>query len=56
MKVKEEVKYFGKEWADMRLALKSFLKTGEQDDLHTFRVQVKKLSGFLILMDSSGNK
>jgi len=40
----------------MRSALKSFLKTGGQDNLHTFRVQVKKLRAFLILMDSSGNK
>jgi CHAD domain-containing protein len=56
MKKKEEKEYFNKEWKEMKAAVKAYLETGSQDDLHTFRVQVKKLRAFLILMDSAGGK
>lgn len=36
----------------MVTSLKSFLKKEEQEDLHRFRVQVKKLRAFIILSDS----
>lgn len=51
MTKKEEKKYFGKEWRKMKAGLKSFLKEGEQEDLHRFRIQVKKLRAFLILLE-----
>lgn len=56
MKKKEEKEYFNTEWKEMKAALKVYLETGEQDDLHKFRVQVKKLRAMLILADSAGNK
>lgn len=40
----------------MKSALRSYLEGGEQDHLHKFRVQVKKLRAMLILADSAGNK
>jgi len=53
MKKTAERKYFDKEWSSMRAYMKSFLKKGKQEDLHQFRVQVKKLRAFLILSDSA---
>ena len=52
MKSKEQVKYFEKEWDDMKSYLKSFLKNSDQEDLHRFRVQVKKIRSFITLADS----
>lgn len=52
MKKKEELKHFDKEWKSMKARLKSYLKDGQQEDLHHFRVQVKKLRAFLTLADS----
>lgn len=53
MKKKEERKYFEKEWKEMQTSLKSYLKKEQQEDLHKFRVQVKKLRAFLILSGST---
>ena len=53
MKKKNGVKYFEKEWEDMNAHLKSYLKNEEQEDLHRFRVKIKKLEAFLILFDSA---
>jgi CHAD domain-containing protein len=53
MKKREERKYFDKEWKGMQDSLKAFLKKECQEDLHRFRVQVKKLRAFLILADST---
>ncbi|WP_121809504.1 CHAD domain-containing protein [Mucilaginibacter kameinonensis] len=52
MKLKEELLYFKDEWTNLRSHLKAFDKKGKQEDLHRFRVQVKKLRAFLILADS----
>ncbi|WP_461451382.1 CHAD domain-containing protein [Mucilaginibacter sp.] len=52
MKSKEQIKYFDEEWDDMESYLKSFLKNGDQEDLHRFRVQVKKINSFIFLADS----
>jgi CHAD domain-containing protein len=52
MNKKQERAYFDKEWNDMKASLKSYLKKEQQEDLHRFRVQVKKLRAFLILSDS----
>lgn len=35
----------------MRFHLQSFLKSEDQEELHRFRIQVKKISAFLMLMD-----
>ena len=53
MKKKNGVKYFEQEWKGMTAHLKSYLKTEEQEDLHQFRVKIKKLRAFLILLDST---
>jgi CHAD domain-containing protein len=53
MKKAEEIKYFDKEWKDMKASLESFLLEGIQENLHRFRVQVKKLTAFIILADSA---
>ncbi|MDR6945116.1 CHAD domain-containing protein [Mucilaginibacter pocheonensis] len=55
MKKKEERKYFDKEWKEMKTSLESYLKREQQEDLHKFRVQVKKIRAFLILSDSAGH-
>ena len=52
MKIKQQAKYFDKQWDEMKSALKIFLKDGDHEDLHTFRVQVKKLRSFIVLADS----
>jgi CHAD domain-containing protein len=56
MKKREEKKYFDKEWGQMKSSLLAFLKKEDQEDLHRFRVQVKKLRAFLILSDSTGHQ
>jgi CHAD domain-containing protein len=56
MKKREEKKYFDKEWAQMKSSLLAFFKKEDQEDLHRFRVQVKKLRAFLILSDSTGHQ
>jgi CHAD domain-containing protein len=53
MNKKQERDYFDKEWNDMKTSLKSYLKKEQQEDLHRFRVQVKKLRAFIILADSA---
>ncbi|MDP9080760.1 MAG: CHAD domain-containing protein [Bacteroidota bacterium] len=53
MKKKTAVKYFDREWKGMKSCLKSYLKKGEQEELHKFRVQVKKLQALLILSDQT---
>lgn len=55
MTKKEGKKYFEKQWTEMKSGLKSFLKEENQEDLHRFRVQVKKLRAFLILLDSAAD-
>jgi CHAD domain-containing protein len=55
MKKKEESKHLGKEWEEMSIHLNSFLETGDQEELHRFRVQVKKIRAMLSLIeDASG--
>ena len=53
MKQGEEKIYFEKEWAAMERALDSFLKTQSEDDLHDFRVQVKKIFALLLMLGSN---
>ena len=53
MKPGEEIIYFEKEWQAMTTAFDSFLKTQNQDDLHDYRVQVKKIYALLLLLGSN---
>lgn len=52
MKKKEEKAYFNDQWNEMVIHLKAFIKTGDQEKLHLFRVQVKKLRAMLELLDT----
>src|SRR5579863_7520959 len=56
MKKKEESKYLDKEWVAMETHLKNFLKTGDQEELHKFRVQIKKLRAMFILFGDTSNQ
>ena len=56
MKKKEEKLYFNGQWKDMADHLRAFIKTGDQEELHLFRVQVKKLRAMLELLDSDSAK
>ena len=56
MKKKEEAKYLDKEWMQMGVHLENFLKTGDQEELHKFRVQIKKLRAMLILFGDTSNE
>lgn len=51
MKKSESIKYFDKVWKQMELHLTHFLETGSQENLHNFRVQIKKLKAMIILME-----
>ncbi|SEO91308.1 CHAD domain-containing protein [Mucilaginibacter gossypiicola] len=53
MKKETERKYVMKIWRSMKRHLRSFIKNGEQEDLHHFRTGVKKLRALLILADSA---
>ncbi len=52
MKTKKERKYLKKYWKGIFANIKSFIKTHNQEDLHQFRVNVKKLKSLLVLFQS----
>lgn len=56
MKKKEEAKFLDREWKLMNDHLKGFLETGNQEDLHKFRVQIKKLRAMLSLFESTSRR
>ncbi|TWI96681.1 CHAD domain-containing protein [Mucilaginibacter frigoritolerans] len=56
MKKKEEIKYLDKEWEEMDASLKLFLETGDQEALHKFRVQIKKIKAILSLIEGSSDE
>lgn len=56
MKVKTEERYLDKEWIEMGARMKAFLESGDQEQLHKFRVQVKKLRAMLVLFENTSNK
>lgn len=56
MKKKEEAKYLEKEWKEMNLHLKSFIETGDQEALHRFRVQIKKLRAMLSFFEDTSKQ
>ena len=51
MKRKTERAYFNELWHEMTVSLEDFLKAGDQEKLHKFRVQVKKIRALLMLLD-----
>lgn len=53
MKRKKEIKYLDKEWNEMNSRLKAFVETGEQEELHKFRVQIKKLRAMLRMIEEA---
>jgi len=53
MKRKAGKAYFNELWYQMKSDLRDFIKTGDQEKLHHFRVQVKKLQAFLLLVDQT---
>lgn len=56
MKKKKEKIYFNDQWDEMTTHLKNFIETGQQEELHLFRVQVKKLRAMLELLDANSVK
>jgi CHAD domain-containing protein len=56
MKKKTGKAYFNEQWKEMTSRLKAFIKNGDQEELHQFRVQVKKLRALLTLLDSVSAK
>jgi CHAD domain-containing protein len=56
MRKKEEVNYLHKEWKQMDNHLEAFLETGDQEELHKFRVQIKKLRAMLNLFENASHK
>lgn len=50
MKGSSEKRYLANLWNDMVIHFKSFVKTSDQEELHKFRVAVKKISSFLTLI------
>lgn len=53
MKKKKEKIYFNDQWDEMTGHLKKFIVDGEQEELHQFRVQVKKLRAMFELLDTN---
>jgi CHAD domain-containing protein len=56
MKKKQEEKYLDKEWKEMNAHLQKFLESGDQEALHRFRVQIKKLKAMLSLVEDAASK
>src|ERR1700744_4513810 len=56
MKRKEEQQYVDKHWKTLKQGLKDYLLTGDQEALHEFRVEVKKIRAFLVLQPNIKGK
>jgi CHAD domain-containing protein len=56
MKKKTEKAYFDEQWEGMTTHLKAFIATNDQEELHLFRVQVKKIRAMLTLLDFASPK
>ncbi|MDB5131412.1 MAG: hypothetical protein JWR02_1161 [Mucilaginibacter sp.] len=56
MKKKQEAKYLDKEWKELDSRLKAFLQSGDQEELHQFRVQTKKLRALLNLLEHASRQ
>jgi len=53
MKRKQEQQYVDKHWKSMKSNLKDYLSTGNQEALHDFRLEVKKMRAFLVLQPNN---
>ena len=53
MKRKTERAYFNELWREMTASLEGFLEDVDQEKLHKFRVQVKKIRALLTLLDAA---
>jgi len=53
MKRKTGKAYFNELWEHMTANLEAFIKTGDQEKMHQFRVFVKKIRAFLVLVDEA---
>jgi CHAD domain-containing protein len=53
MKRKTGKAYFNDLWKHMCNNLEAFVKEGDQEKLHQFRVNVKKIRAFLLLVDET---
>lgn len=56
MKKKEEEKHLDKEWELLDNYFIAFLTTGDQEALHKFRVQIKKIKALVTLIDGSNSE
>jgi CHAD domain-containing protein len=56
MKKSHEKRYVKKAWHKMTTHFKGFAKTCAQEDLHQFRVEIKKLRAFFTLFESCSGK
>jgi CHAD domain-containing protein len=56
MKKKDGQVYFNLLWDQMLTHFKAFLETEQQEELHFFRVQVKKLRAMMELLDAGNSK
>ena len=57
MKKKQEIKQLDKLWKKMKSHIKGFLTSGDHEQLHQFRVQLKKIKALLTLYEAeSANK
>ncbi len=56
MNKKDETKYLAKEWKAMNSHLKVFLESGDQEELHRFRVQIKKVRAMLSLFENTSKQ
>ncbi len=53
MKRKIEKNYINELWHSMQANYEAFVETGSQENLHQFRVFVKKLRAFIVLLDDA---
>ena len=52
MNKKTEKEYFNDQWDKLKAYLKSFIENEDQEQLHNFRVQVKKVRAMLTMLDA----
>ena len=55
MKKAVELKYLDNLWRKLDYSLQNYFETADEEELHQFRVQVKKIKAFLTLIDKSSN-
>jgi len=56
MKKKQQAKYLDKEWDDLTAHLIAFIASEDQERLHKFRVQVKKIRAMLNLFENTSRQ